>query len=321
MTKYAPPAGYQLDNASGRYYTQTIEQMPDGSQIQQVIWFNCETGQYTKSSYTVSSSLNTAVQAKKRGVPKGVLWGLAGVALIGIITAAAIIFWPKDGIALPSMGESKSPTNDVAGSIDTAPPLNAGGSALSEISVEKLIGEIKVSKPDSPDDSTFLEAGTKLESPSLLNTGFTGNCILNLGERNRMSLSNRNDNVVVSSTKENVTIDIKVGSVAIDSRDKKASENKIIVVAEGKCNVTSEDALYYVINSSKNYMTVQVIEGTVSLLNSDNNITEELEAGKSYAIDTSGNVMSNNVKDLDTENLADQVKLLMDVEFANSIFG
>ncbi len=54
MAKYLAPEGYLYDEKSGLYYSQNIEVDLDGNRTQNVLWFNAETGEYTKAQYALS---------------------------------------------------------------------------------------------------------------------------------------------------------------------------------------------------------------------------------------------------------------------------
>lgn len=51
IAQYVAPEGYFLDEASGLYYQVNDYQGQDGKFYQQVIWFNCSTGEYTQTNY------------------------------------------------------------------------------------------------------------------------------------------------------------------------------------------------------------------------------------------------------------------------------
>lgn len=51
MAKYLAPDGYLYDANSGLYYTQTVETDVAGNRTQNVLWFNAETGEYTRAQY------------------------------------------------------------------------------------------------------------------------------------------------------------------------------------------------------------------------------------------------------------------------------
>ncbi len=122
MNQYNPPEGYQLDERTGLYYTQTLAEDENGQQAQVVNWFNAKTGEYRQDVYPIVRKTNAntnatpaakkpaasynqpqnrtparaaaPVQASKGGVPV-VVWIVGGIVLFLLLIGILVFVLTK----------------------------------------------------------------------------------------------------------------------------------------------------------------------------------------------------------------------------------
>lgn len=61
MANYRVPDNYLYDTKSGLYYREMFLRDKQGKPVRHVIWFDCESGEYTQKSYYISSKSNKKV--------------------------------------------------------------------------------------------------------------------------------------------------------------------------------------------------------------------------------------------------------------------
>ena len=105
MANFEIPAGFIKDENTGLYYSQKIETDTSGRQVQNVTWFNADTGEYNNVVYPIAgpatqptpktapvkANIGTAPAAKKKSKAPAIVGVVVALAALGV---AAYFFLP-----------------------------------------------------------------------------------------------------------------------------------------------------------------------------------------------------------------------------------
>ncbi|MBR4993113.1 MAG: hypothetical protein IKY04_02580, partial [Lachnospiraceae bacterium] len=90
MANFEIPAGFIKDENTGLYYSQKIETDASGRQVQNVTWFNVDTGEYNNVVYPIAGPAPQA-DAKKKSKAPVIIGVVVALAALGV---AAYFFLP-----------------------------------------------------------------------------------------------------------------------------------------------------------------------------------------------------------------------------------